>query len=31
MNDGAVLRVILFLKQSAERIAVRVYEMLRAQ
>ena len=31
MNDGAVLRVILFLKQSAERIAVRVCEMLRAQ
>ena len=31
MNNGTVLRVTLFLKQSAERIAVRVCEMLRAQ
>ena len=31
MNNGAVLGVTLFLKQSAERITVRVCEMLRAQ
>ena len=31
MNNGAVLGVTLFLKQPAERVAIRVCEMFRAQ